>query len=213
MNPTIPHTPVLPIDFQWSIDFFTKRGKEQFGPKFKIYPSDHELIYKLLVYFLRHEAEATRLNLELNKGILLTGPVGCGKTNLMTLMRLVPAPDRAFALKPCRDIAFEFGTNGFPTIDRYAKLSFRDNHHPRIFCFDDLGPEQSIKYFGNECNVMAEIILSRYEYFISAGMLTHITSNLSATEMDELYGNRVRSRLREMLNLVSFTKESRDKRI
>ncbi len=59
---------------------------------------------------------------------------------------------------------------------------------------------------------MAEIILSRYEQFISCGMLTHVTTNLSASEMDQLYGNRVRSRLREMLNLVSFDKASKDKR-
>ncbi len=69
----------------------------------------------LLVYFLRNEQEATRLGLDLNKGILLTGPIGCGKTKLMTLMRLVPAHDRFFVLKACRDISFEFGTKGFPS--------------------------------------------------------------------------------------------------
>ncbi len=34
-------------------------------------------------------------------------------------------------------------------------------------CFDDLGTEKNLKYYGNECNVMAEILLSRYDIFTS----------------------------------------------
>ena len=81
-----------------------------------------------------------------------------------------------------------------------------------IFCFDDLGIEQPRKYFGNECNVMAEILLSRYELFVSKGIPTHVTTNLSASELEEKYGNRLRSRMREMFNLVAFDKNSKDKR-
>ncbi len=83
---------------------------------------------------------------------------------------------------------------------------------PRIYCFDDLGTENSLKYYGNECNVMAEVLLSRYELFIQKKMLTHLTTNLSATEIENLYGNRVRSRMREMFNLVSFGSQVKDKR-
>ena len=54
-----------------------------------------------------------------------------------------------------------------------------------------LQPEINLKYFGNECNVMAEILLSRYDLFISKKVLTHITTNLSATEIETHYGNRV----------------------
>jgi hypothetical protein len=59
---------------------------------------------------------------------------------------------------------------------------------------------------------MAEIILSRYDIFISKQVITHITSNLSATEIEAVYGNRVRSRLREMLNLIAYDDGSVDKR-
>lgn len=91
-------------------------------------------------------------------------------------------------------------------------MSF-NSERPRIYCFDDLGAEQSLKYYGNECNVMGEILLSRYEYFVSHDMTTHITTNLSASEIEELYGNRVRSRMREMFNLILFNNtSSHDKR-
>jgi hypothetical protein len=42
--------------------------------------------------------------------------------------------------------------------------------------------------------------------------MTHITTNLNATEIEKQYGVRVRSRLREMMNVVSFPDEAPDKR-
>jgi len=59
---------------------------------------------------------------------------------------------------------------------------------------------------------MAEILLSRYDLFVSRYMRTHVTTNLSATELEGLYGNRVRSRMRKMFNLVFFDSNSLDKR-
>jgi len=86
-------------------------------------------------------------------------------------------------MKTCRDVSFEVIQEGYEVIWRYSWMSF-NNHHPKIYCFDDLGSEQSLKYFGNECNVMGEILLSRYEYFVSHVMVTHVTTNLSAPELE-----------------------------
>jgi DNA replication protein DnaC len=199
------------IDFEWCVKFFEKRGQEIYGPNFRIIPEDHEIIYKLVVYFLGHEDEAKRLGLDLRKGIMLTGPIGCGKTSLMSLMRLVPAKDRNFTMKTARDISFEFIQEGYDVINRYSKLSFTGSG-PRIYCFDDLGAEQNLKYYGNSCNVMGEILLSRYDLFNSQGMISHVTTNLGAAEIEKLYGERVRSRMREMLNLLSFSEGIKDKR-
>ena len=69
-----------------------------------------------------------------------------------------------------------------------------------------------IKHFGNDCNVMAEILITRYEHFIENKTITHITTNLLATEIEKAYGNRVRLRLRQMFNLISFSSETTDKR-
>lgn len=199
------------IDFAWCLNFFEKRGKELFGEKFRIYQDDHEMIYKILIYFLRLESEAENYDIDLNKGLLVTGPIGCGKTSLMTLMRSVPAPEFTYVVKPCRDVSFDFIQDGYEVINRYSRFSF-SGQFAKGYCFDDLGAEQSLKYFGNECNVMAEILLSRYELFVSQKMITHVTTNLSASELESLYGNRVRSRMREMFNLVSFDGVTGDKR-
>lgn len=187
------------------------KGKLQFGEKFHFREADIINIQKLICYFLKDEVMATHFNLDLSKGILLSGPVGCGKTTLMTLMRHVAQPNYKFIMKTCRDISFEFIKDGYQTIHKYSNGNNSYSEY-RNYCFDDLGVETNLKYYGNECNVMAEIILSRYDIFISKQVITHITSNLSATEIETAYGNRVRSRLREMLNLIAFDDNSLYKR-
>ncbi len=199
------------FDFGWCLSFFEKRGKELFGEKFKIHEEDHATLYKLLTYFLGYQDEAEKSGIDLGKGILLTGPVGCGKTSFMSLMRFVPPPEKNHIVKPCRDVSFEFIQEGYEVISRYSKMSYTVQH-PKTYCFDDLGAEQTLKYYGNECNVMGEIILSRYDLFVSQKMLTHITTNLSASEIENFYGNRVRSRMREMFNLIAFKNDADDKR-
>jgi DNA replication protein DnaC len=197
------------IDFDWCVKFFEKRGQEMYGPNFRIIGEDHEIIYKLVVYFLGHEDEAKRLGLDLRKGIMLTGPIGSGKTSLMSLMRLVPAKERNFTMKTARDISFEFIQEGYDVIDRYSKLSFSGTG-PKFYCFDDLGAEQNLKYYGNSCNVMGEILLNRYDLFDSVGMVSHVTTNLAAADIESTYGARVRSRMRAMFNLIHL--QSIDKR-
>jgi DNA replication protein DnaC len=200
-----------PINYTWCIQYLERHGKQMYGQHFAMDEVDYPVVHRLLAYFLRHEAEATRLGMDLNKGLLLSGPVGCGKSSLMALMRTIPHPPHQFTIRPCRDVSFELLEEGYKVVGRYSKLSF-NSHGPRIYCFDDLGAEQNLKYFGNECNVMGEILLSRYDLFVSQRMLTHITTNLQASEVEAAYGNRVRSRMREQLNLVAFEKGARDKR-
>lgn len=193
------------------IAWLENKGKLQFGEKFHFREADVINIQKLICYFLKDEVMAAHFNLDLSKGILLSGPVGCGKTTLMTLMRHVAQPNYKFIVKTCRDISFEFIKEGYQTIQKYSNGNNSHSEY-RNYCFDDLGVETNLKYYGNECNVMAEIILSRYDIFISKQVITHITSNLSASEIETAYGNRVRSRLRNMLNLIAFDKDTKDKR-
>ncbi|NDP21168.1 MAG: ATPase [Paludibacter sp.] len=193
------------------IAWLEKKGKKDFGDKFQLLEQDTTNITKLICYFLDDECTAAKFEIDLSKGILLSGPVGCGKTSLMALMRYVPQPNKKFFMKTCRDISFEFIKDGYEVIQRYSHGHNTHAEH-KNYCFDDLGTEKNLKYFGNECNVMAEIILSRYDIFISKKIYTHITTNLSASEIETAYGNRVRSRLRNMLNLIAFDKADKDKR-
>lgn len=182
------------------------------SPAFRILPADHHIILRLLAWFLNDPAFAQKHDIDLRKGILLTGPVGSGKTTLMHLFRLMYKPQDQFIIRPCRDISFEFIRDGYAVIARYSSGAYDRNNRPKIYCFDDLGTESALKFFGNECNVMAEILQSRYDLFIHNHMLTHITTNLNSDEIETLYGTRVRSRLREMFNLITFPPDTPDKR-
>lgn len=191
------------------------KGKEMFGEHFQVIPEDYEVVHKLLTWFLQDEKQAQHYGINLHKGILLTGPIGCGKTSLMSLMRILMPPQQRFGIKSCREITFDFIKDGYDIIQRYGSHAYTNissQPQPHAHCFDDLGAESTFKYYGNQCNVMGEILLSRYDHFVSNHMLTHATTNLSATELEEYYGNRVRSRMREMFNLIAFDGGAKDKR-
>lgn len=204
------------FNFSDCLKWLEKIGKEWFGAHFRIYPEDRGLILALLVYAIADKESAEKRRLSLKKGILLTGPIGCGKTSLMTLVNFFLPPALQYHIKSTRETAFEFEKEGHKAIYRYStKPVVPPPNSPAsgIYCFDDLGIEQPQKYFGTSCNVMAEILLSRYDLFMKRGIPTHVTTNLSASELEEKYGNRIRSRMREMFNLVAFDNNSKDKRM
>ena len=164
------------------ITWLQTKGQELYGQNFQILETDHPIIFKLIAYFLKDEATCHQFNIDLQKGILLSGPIGCGKTSLMNLMKYLTPIEHKFNIKPCREVSFEFIQDGYSVIHKYSKGRLYESD-PKIICFDDLGLEKNLKYFGNECNVMAEILLSRYDIFISKHTPTHITTNLSASEI------------------------------
>ncbi|MGO4819726.1 ATPase [Flavobacterium sp. W22_SRS_FP1] len=198
-------------DFNKCLAFIEFQGKTHYGQSFKINILDIPTIHKLIIYMIKDQNTALKEQIDLSKGILLSGPIGCGKTSIMHLIRPFASPLSDYKIKTCRELSFEFAKNGFDAINKYT---LKQNFQSRLsgYCFDDLGAEQQIKHFGNDCNVMAEVLISRYEQFVENNSITHLTSNLSASEIEMLYGNRLRSRMRQMFNLISFNRNSNDKR-
>lgn len=205
-----------PYDYNKVFEFLINKGRQDFGANFIILEEDKPIIKKVVAYFLKDKFTCNQEKILLHKGILLSGPVGCGKTSLMHLMKYFGNYQQAiYVIKPCREVSFEFIKDGYEVMNRYGRNSFSKSSQaeiPRHYCFDDLGTENNLKYFGNECNVIAEVLLTRYDLFISRKLITHITTNLAANEIEKMYGNRVRSRMRELCNLIAFPSNSNDKR-
>ena len=86
-------------NYEEVILWLEKKGIDLYGNHFKILETDHTIIYKLIAYFLKDEATCFQLNIDLNKGILLSGPVGCGKTSLLNLMKYVTPAEHKFSVK------------------------------------------------------------------------------------------------------------------
>jgi DNA replication protein DnaC len=192
-------------DFRKTFIYLNAYGKYKLGESFNLKNEDAFIIYKLVIYSIRDQENCDKLGIDLNKGILLNGPVGCGKTSLMTLLKQFMYLDMNYLIKSTRDISAEYNIEGYSTILKYGKST-------KIYCLDDLGVEQNVKHFGNECNTIAEILLHRYELLQSQNIVTHATTNLNANELEKIYGNRVRSRLRSMFNLIDFPNTTNDKR-
>lgn len=191
-------------DFDKMLIYLEAKGKLMFGERFKIYKEDRGMLLKLCNYIIKDWDSCKKEGIDPNKGLLLSGPVGCGKTSLMRLLKFLVPYQKPYSVIPSRNIVFGFNHIGFKTIEDYGNEQY--------FCFDDLGVEHTGRHYGKDCNVMGEILLSRYELFVNRQIKTHCTTNLNAKELEDRYGKRVRSRMRQMFNLVAFEKDSKDKR-
>jgi len=191
-------------DFPKILVFLEAKGKILFGQHFKIYDEDKNVLFKLCNYYIKDQNYCEKFEMDPEKGILLSGPVGCGKTSMMKLLRYLVPHQRKYVVMPCRNIVFAFNHLGYKTIDDYGDSS--------SFCFDDMGVEPIGRHYGRDCNVIGEILLSRYELFLQTKLKTYATTNLSAHELEDLYGLRVRSRMKKMFNLVAFDEKIKDKR-
>ncbi|SNV41587.1 Uncharacterised protein [Chryseobacterium taklimakanense] len=203
----------MSYDYSKILEWLLKVGTEHLGKNFEIPENEKTIILSMLAWFLEDELLAKEMNIDLKKGIMLSGPIGCGKTTLFQLMRKLPKGRKNFMMASTRQIVSEFMQSGYEILEKYSRGSlYNDYRTPKNYCFDDLGSESASKYFGNDCNVMSEILLTRYDIFKEKGIITHLTTNLTAGEIETIYGNRLRSRMREMFNLFGYDEGSGDKR-
>ena len=179
----------------------------------------NEKIINLLLWYFTGNAKFEKDGLLLKKGILLYGGIGSGKTTIFKIFNNFTKEIRknTFQMMETRYIVREFFIDGMKTIDRYGRESFGTAVHgggfnrenPRAYFFDDLGLEESnSNLYGNKSNVIAEIILDRYNCFQDYGMKTHASTNLSIPELITLYGNRFADRAKEMFNVLTLNCKS-----
>ncbi len=207
--------PVYPVLSYQDLSGYLKRYYKESGKELVIDQDNEIVIEQLLLYFSGSERFETEYGMSLKKGIMLIGPVGCGKTTLMKALSYNSF--NPFVVRRCEDLTGEYQKYGHdvivaniqPVID-YPQRNF--GHDLIGSCFDDLGTEDISKNFGNSANVMASIIHGRYDDSKLKGK-THFTANLTTEDIEAFYGSRVRSRLREMCNVIPFSPKSKDRRI
>jgi len=200
---------------QQIIEYITRRG-EEITPAFFIAQDQREFYLNAFAYFRGEERV-----FDIRKGLLITGTVGTGKTTAMQILRLMGKP---FKIVSTREVIRDYMINPNPakTLDTYGRKSYKslnsigegsiDLSRPIHLCFDDIGNENvNVKNFGNDQNIMEEILTDRYNEWKKTGMKTYGTSNLTAAQIEDAYGLRVRDRIKEMMNFVTLTGESKRK--
>ncbi|WP_294891820.1 hypothetical protein [Sulfuricurvum sp. MLSB] len=170
-----------------------------FEPKFEL-TSEQEDVYIELIKYIHGDPG---FNGTLEKGLLLIGPSGTGKTLAMKIIQAYRMIDDTFYLKdgkPYRmnfdiyhvnDIVSRFIEDGFDGIDLYCRRY--------VACFDDIGTEiEQVKHYGNKLDVMSHIFAERYAH----GLLTFGTSNFPVSVLEEKYDDRTISRMYALFNFV-----------
>ena len=157
-----------------------------FIEKYDIDGSNKEAIKDIITYF----AGINTRKYPLTKGLLIRGCNGSGKTITFKIIQKIVS----FAINNVRDIVADFNIGGFETIDSYIKTKER--------VFDDLGNENMGKFYGNNTEVMEELIIRRYDHFQNSGLKTHFTTNMGNTQLKSRYGIRAYDRLIEMVSIV-----------
>lgn len=189
--------------------------QERAGKAIEVDEENKRVIYQLLSYFSGIENEYTE-GMSFEKGILLFGGIGVGKTWIMGLLR--ENPHAPFMMRTAWEIANEFQEKevGVKVVDKYGVL-VSNQHATRFFskphiglCIDDAGTENEGSSFGNKKNVIAEILLSRYQNI--RGPFTHLTTNLTKDELRDAYGLRAFDRMRQMFNIVEFPESAKSRR-
>lgn len=134
------------------------------------------------------------------KGILLFGSVGSGKSDAMKIAQVYRGMNpKCKKLKSIhtKDIVSDYAIIGEKSFDFYKKDDY---------VFDEIGAvNETSKNYGNSSNVISEIIMFRYDLWKNSGVRSYFTTNLTITELSQKYGDRIFSRLAEMCNFYQLS--------
>ena len=145
-----------------------------------------------LCYFLAADARfETELGFSFQKGLLVMGTSGLGKTKTIEAVKNNPlCPIVIYSLI---EITERVRLNGFCEINT-----------DRITLLDDMGSETpSVKHYGTDVCWFKDFIEGYYLNKRPFNRLI-ITTNIGGDEIQERYGYRVRSRMREMFNNITI---------
>lgn len=186
--------------------YMVERGKElakRRGTQFVIDRYNETLFVNLAYYFGRDE----KFNGDLNKGILLQGNFGVGKSFpfICAAGLFSPVAFEQDMMKSSNQLINLFQQDGAEAMVKYQS---------GVFVLDEICENHDANYFGNKVNVIQQLVELRYDLFVRTGTVTHGTTNFIGTDrvtsgeqIEQHFGGRVRSRMREMFNcyLISGT--------
>lgn len=190
------------------------------GKSFEETPETIKNIAPVILYFakdldffkqerLLKNIGSTKLNLSFDKGLLIIGDYGNGKTSIMTTLSKLMQNYRIpgwFKSYSSHDLVREFEGLEMPN----DRTEFYKRHSKHPMYIDDVKKEKMASNFG-KVDVIRDILENRYEN----RAITHITCNYregdgrqdlegAMGEFGEKYGGHMFDRLFEMFNIIQF---------
>lgn len=187
---------------------FNAEAKKHYALKnriFKVDENNQVFLNLLCKYFAQDETFETLHKGELQKGLLVTGNHGTGKTSsfqiIQTISQKYNLKQLWFPIAPTSKIVEKYNMekNKDFIVKRYSKGTF---------LFDDLGAEKEASNYGKE-DIFIRILENRYNEFMAKGIKTYITSNLTLQEIRKRYGERVEDRFVQMFNFLEIDGKSK----
>jgi DNA replication protein DnaC len=144
------------------------------------------------------------LSAQTRKGSLILGSKGIGKTlALQIFYNILSAWSPSNVIyKNVRQIQLDYKREGLSSFERLIGIDH--------LILDDCGTEDSeFSDYGNKKNLIAELLLLRYDEFQMRGRRTYLTTNLDKKTLQLWYGERLMDRFNEMFNFIVVTGESK----
>jgi hypothetical protein len=140
-----------------------------------------------ICYFLSEDPRFEELGYSLKKGLLIRGISGIGKTYLVTCVK----------------------DNKFKPISIYSMIDISDEVREyggfqakgKVVYLDDVGSEETVNHYGSKINWFKEFLESYYLNSTDFSRLI-LSTNCNFDQIQEKYGFRVRSRMKEMFNII-----------
>lgn len=189
---------------------FSVEAKKHYAQKnnsFEVDENNKNYLNIFCKYFAQDLSFETDHYGDLHKGLYVLGGNGTGKTSSFEILQKISKTysiNQIWTSIICtHDVVREFN------LSESTKKDFIIQKYSRgRFMFDDLGAETEASNFGKE-DIFIRIMELRYNDFISKGVKTHITSNLTFDDIKKRYGVRVYDRFFEMFNIVKVNGERR----
>jgi len=189
------HEKFTRLVIEWDSWRFYVAIKSHFINKFgrfkgKVWQKDYiRAVCLMMAKDTRFEAE---MSFSFAKGLLIKGESGLGKTEI--IRAVAENPVMPIKIISILDIADMVMANGFCEV----------NMNDRIL-IDDVGTEpEVINHFGTRINWFKDFIEKYYLQANGNFSKLLITTNLIGDEIERRYGSRVRSRMREMFNVITL---------
>lgn len=189
--------------------------QQHYGKPFTVDQENEKQFTSLAYYFSnnpRFEEEQNKshenlLNYKLNKGLLLIGDYGCGKSSLLhSFCEVLKTVRQGFLRYSFLDIDDLFVTNGYNCFNEHRKNYTK--------YYDDFGQESlSAGNYGNKESVAVKIAEIRYRLFVESGVKTHYSTNMNGETFKTRYTDFIYSRVKESCNVIMFASGTRNRRL